>query len=73
MFGHYATIIAQYSKDSGESIMKRFLLAGISLFAAGLAASPALAAESIKLTVGGHFKEAYLFVSDDDGLHVQLR
>jgi len=67
MFGHYATIIAQYSKDSGESIMKRFLLTGISLFAAGLAASPALAAESIKLTVGGHFKEAYLFVSDDDG------
>jgi len=47
--------------------VKKTLLATTALLGAGLAASPALAAEGIKLGVGGYFKEAYLVVFDDDG------
>ncbi len=46
--------------------MKKLLLAGVSLFGAGLVATPAFAADGVKLTVGGHFKEAYMFNFDDD-------
>jgi outer membrane protein OmpU len=36
------------------------------LFSAGVAASPAFAADGIKLSVGGFFREAYLVTFDDD-------
>jgi len=39
--------------------MKKILLATTSLLGAGLVASPAFAADGIKLSVGGIFKEAY--------------
>jgi hypothetical protein len=52
--------------------MKRGLLGSSALVGAMLAAHPALtgqawAAEPIKLSVGGFFKEAYMVVIDDDG------
>ena len=53
--------------------MKRNLLAttnlsglGAALAALAICAAPAAAAEPIKLSVGGFFREAYLVVSDDD-------
>ena len=46
--------------------MKRVLLATTGLIGAGCVASPAFAADGIKLTVGGFFKEAYMAVFDDD-------
>ena len=50
--------------------MKRALLGTTALIGAGLAslagAAPAQAAEPIKLTVSGFFREAYLVVLDDD-------
>ncbi len=46
--------------------MKRFVLGSTSLLGVGLMAAPALAADGIKLTVGGFFKEAYMVVVDDD-------
>jgi predicted porin len=47
--------------------MKKLLLATTSLFGAGIIASPAMAADGIKLAIGGYFKEAYMVVFDDDG------
>jgi predicted porin len=47
--------------------MKKVLLGTTALFGAGLVASPAFAADGIKLSVGGFFKEAYMVVFDDDG------
>jgi len=47
--------------------MKKVLLGTTALLAgAGLVASPAFAADGIKLGVGGFFKEAYMVVFDDD-------
>ncbi|HNB26862.1 MAG TPA: porin [Alphaproteobacteria bacterium] len=46
--------------------MKRVLLGSTALLGAGLVAQPALAADGVKLAVGGFFKEAYQFVIDDD-------
>jgi predicted porin len=46
--------------------MKKILLATTSLLGAGLVASPAFAADGVKLSVGGFFKEAYMVVFDDD-------
>jgi len=47
--------------------MKKVLLGTTALLGAGLVASPAFAADGIKLGVGGFFKEAYMVVFDDDG------
>lgn len=38
----------------------------VSVLGAGLVASPAMAADGIKLSVGGFFREAYLVAFDDD-------
>jgi predicted porin len=46
--------------------MRKLLLAGTSVAGAALAASQAMAADGIKLAVGGYFKEAYMVVFDDD-------
>jgi predicted porin len=46
--------------------MKKLLLATTSLLGVGMVASPAFAADGIKLGVGGFFKEAYMAVFDDD-------
>ena len=46
--------------------MKKVLLGTTALLGAGLVASPAFAADGIKLGVGGFFKEAYMVVFDDD-------
>ena len=46
--------------------MKRILLGSSALLGAGLVVQPAFAADGIKLTVGGFFKEAYQVVIDDD-------
>ena len=46
--------------------MKKVLLGTTALFGAGLIASPAFAADGIKLAVGGFFREAYLVNFDDD-------
>ncbi len=46
--------------------MKKVLLGTTALFGAGLLASPALAADGVKLSVGGFFKEAYMMNFDDD-------
>jgi len=46
--------------------MRRFLLGSAALLGAGMAANPAVAEDAIKLTVGGHFKEAYMVVEDDN-------
>ena len=46
--------------------MKKVLLGTTALFGAGLVASPALAADGIKLSVGGFFKTAYMMNFDDD-------
>lgn len=47
--------------------MKKALLSTTALLGAGLAAGPALAADGIKLGVGGYFRTAYMVVIDDDG------
>jgi len=52
--------------------MKRLLLGstamlGAGAFGIGFTAAPAMAADGIKLAVGGFFKEAYQVVIDDDG------
>ena len=47
--------------------MKKQLLASSAIIGAGLAAVPAVAADAIKLGVGGFFNEAYQAVFDDDG------
>ena len=47
--------------------MKRLLLGSTSILGAGLMAAPAFAADGIKLSVGGFFREAYMVVIDDDG------
>jgi len=46
--------------------MKKVLLGTTALLGAGLVASPAFAADGIKLGVGGFFKTAYMVVFDDD-------
>ena len=46
--------------------MKKVLLGTTALLGAGLIASPAFAADGIKLGVGGFFKEAYMVNFDDD-------
>src|SRR6185295_11886080 len=46
--------------------MKKVLLGTTALLGAGLVASPAFAADGIKLGVGGFFKSAYMMVFDDD-------
>jgi predicted porin len=46
--------------------MKKQLLASSAILSAGLAAAPALAADGVKLGVGGFFSEAYQAVFDDD-------
>jgi outer membrane protein OmpU len=46
--------------------MKKVLLGTSALFGVGLVASPAFAADGIKLSVGGFFREAYMVVFDDD-------
>ena len=46
--------------------MKRVALLGsTALFGAGMVASPAMAADGIKLSLGGFFNEAYMVVFDD--------
>src|SRR5512134_2868367 len=47
--------------------MKRLLLASTSVLGAGIMANPAIAADGIKLSIGGFFKSAYMVVFDDDG------
>ena len=47
--------------------MKKVLLGTTALLGAGLVASPAFAADGIKLGVGGFFKTAYMMNFDDDG------
>jgi outer membrane protein OmpU len=51
----------------GDRHVKKKLLAGTAVIGAGLATSPAFAADGIKLSIGGYFKEAYMVVIDDDG------
>jgi predicted porin len=46
---------------------RRHLLASSALIGAGLVAAPAIAADGVKLSVGGFFNEAYQAVFDDDG------
>ena len=46
--------------------MKNRLLASSALIGAGLIASPALAADGVKLGIGGFFSQAYMVVFDDD-------
>jgi predicted porin len=46
--------------------VKKALLASTALLSVGLAANPALAADGIKLGIGGFFKTAYLVTLDDD-------
>jgi hypothetical protein len=46
--------------------MKKVLMGTTALLGAGLVASPAFAADGIKLGVGGFFKSAYMMVFDDD-------
>jgi outer membrane protein OmpU len=46
--------------------MKKVLLGTSALLGAGLVASPAFAADGIKLSVGGFFKTAYMVNFDDD-------
>jgi predicted porin len=46
--------------------MKKVLLGTSALIGAGLVASPAFAADGIKLSVGGFFKTAYMVNFDDD-------
>lgn len=51
--------------------MKKLLLASTAMFAAGamvgIPMQAASAADGIKLSVGGHFKQAYMIISHDDG------
>ena len=50
----------------GNLEMKKVLLGTTALLGAGLVASPAFAADGIKLGVGGFFKTAYMVNFDDD-------
>jgi outer membrane protein OmpU len=50
----------------GNLEMKKVLLGTTALLGAGLVASPAFAADGIKLGVGGFYKTAYMVVFDDD-------
>jgi outer membrane protein OmpU len=47
--------------------VKKFLMASSALVGVGLIAGPAMAADDIKLGVGGFFKTAYMANFDDDG------
>lgn len=47
--------------------MRRLLCSTTALVGAGIMAGPAVAADPIKLTVGGFFREAYMVNFDDDG------
>jgi outer membrane protein OmpU len=58
--------IADYIGPGGIA-MKKQLLASSAIIGASLAAVPAVAADAIKLGVGGFFNEAYQAVFDDDG------
>ncbi len=49
--------------------MKRLLCGTTALIGAGILAGPALAEEPIHLTIGGHFKEAYMVIDDDNGMN----
>jgi hypothetical protein len=51
----------------GNLEMKKVLLGTTALLGACLVASPAFAADGIKLGVGGFFKTAYMMNFDDDG------
>lgn len=54
----------------GNLEMKKVLLGTTALLGAGLAASPALAADGIKLSVGGYLNTAILANFDDHSTHV---
>src|SRR5262245_60837879 len=54
-------------RQAGGRVMKRQLLASSALIGVGLVATPASAADGVKLSVGGFFNEAYQVVFDDDG------
>jgi predicted porin len=47
--------------------VRKSLLASTACVGAGLAAAPAMAADGVKLGVGGFFNEAYMATFDDDG------
>ncbi len=47
--------------------MKKVLLGTTAVVGAGLLASPAFAADGVKLGVGGYYNAAYMVVFDDDG------
>ena len=49
--------------------MKRLLCGTTALFGVGMMAGSALAEEPIRLTIGGHFKEAYMVIDDDNGMN----
>ena len=51
----------------GEKHVKKVLMASSALLGVGLIASPAMAADGIKLGIGGFFKTAYMMNFDDDG------
>jgi predicted porin len=50
----------------GANVKKAFLACS-AIVGAGVATSPAFAADGVKLAIGGFFKEAYLVTIDDDG------
>ncbi|WP_162917254.1 porin [Dongia deserti] len=50
----------------GNLEMKKVLLGTTAVACAGLVASPAFAADGIKLGLGGYFRTAYMVVFDDD-------
>ena len=50
----------------GEKHVKKVLMASSALLGVGLIASPAVAADGIKLSIGGFFKTAYMVNFDDD-------
>src|SRR4029453_19686734 len=50
----------------GEKHVKKVLMASSALLGFGVIASPAIAADGIKLGIGGFFKTAYMVNFDDD-------
>src|SRR5688572_3325691 len=48
--------------------MKRALLGTSALLGVGIAVSPALAEEPIRISIGGYYKAAYMGISDDNGV-----
>src|SRR5688500_4570799 len=52
----------------GDSCMKRALLGTSALLGVGIAVSPALAEEPIRISIGGYYKAAYMGISDDNGV-----